>query len=66
MKIEPGSVPAGFLPALATEYSASGRYLCQDETLDHGTEEIAIGIAPVAGVPAEVDRVDAQLCCMFL
>lgn len=61
MKIGLGAAPEG----VATDYRTSGRFLCREEPLDRGTEEIVIGIMPVAGVPAEADRVDAQLCCMF-
>lgn len=66
MTIETGPVAEGVLSDLATKYEASGRFLCREESLGTGTEEIVIAIAPVAGVPAEADRVDAQLCCMFL
>ena len=66
MKIEKVPVAEGVLSDLATDSKASGRFLCREESLDPGAEEIAIAIVPVAGVPAEVDRVDAQLCCMFL
>lgn len=65
MKIHPSPVPADLLGRLAEDKHASGRFLCRKATLDPGTKEIVIGIAPVTQAPAEADDVQAQLCCMF-
>jgi hypothetical protein len=65
MKIRPDPEPASFLRDLSVEKESSGRFLCRSEPIDPGTNEIAIGIAPVIPSPVGAEQVQAQLCCMF-